>query len=161
MPYRFELGQLEPVYIGVYGDYTVDFDIGVDDDHNEQVVMTVALVEDDNSGSDPFELIFGIRRKSLETEAVSLPEFDHTTARSCVPRENAAAVLDLILDAVSALVDHVNPSTVAMVTYEADLPVAGIAKYTRISNHMGLLGYTQTEYRRDGTDRKDYWLFTK
>jgi hypothetical protein len=67
----------------------------------------------------------------------------------------------LILASVRKLVEFVNPDTVVMVTYEPDLPAVAMGKYMRICNHMGLLGYTQTEYRRDGTDLKDYWLFTK
>jgi hypothetical protein len=161
MPYTCDPGSPEPVYVGIYGDYTVDFDIGVDEDNAEQIVMTVALVEDEESGSDPFEIVFGIRSKHLIAGTTGEPSFDHATARKFVPKEHAAAVMDLVLDSLTMLVEHVNPSTVTMATYESDLNVAAMAKYMRISNHMGTLGYRQTQYRRDGTDLKDYWLFTK
>lgn len=161
MPYEFELGAPEDVFVGIHGDYTVDFDLGVDTDTKQQIVMTIALVEDDDSGGDPFGLIFGIRKKDLDTENIVGPFFDHDAARKYVPKEHSGAVMLQILLGLTLLVQHVNPSMVAMETYETDLPVPAMAKYMRICNHMGLLGYAQTEYRRDGTDRKDYWLFTK
>ena len=67
----------------------------------------------------------------------------------------------LVLMGVRMLMNEVKPNVVIMTTFETDLPVSAMAKYMRISNHMGICGYTQTEYRRDGTDQRDHWLFTK
>ena len=47
-----------------------------------------------------------------------------------------------------------------METFDSNLPPAAMGKYMSVCNHMGILGYEMTEYRRDGTDNKDYWLFT-
>jgi hypothetical protein len=70
--------------------------------------------------------------------------------------------MDLVLNGVSALIDSVNPHIVEMATYEADLGHEAMRKYSRISD---LLRYNYrfevTNYWRDGTDLKDYWLFTK
>jgi hypothetical protein len=161
MPYEFKIGQLGDVLIGTYGDYIVDFDLGEDSDSIDTVQMMVGLTEDDHTGSDPFELLFGIRRRSLETGITTPPRYNHATACQYIPKSQRNAVMLLILASVRKLVEFVNPDRVVMVTYEPDLPVVAMGKYMRICNYMGLLGYTQTEYRRDGTDLKDYWLFTK
>lgn len=134
----------------------------VDDaDYEKLVQMSVALVEDVNDGESPFELVFGIRFTNIETGVISGPFFDHDTARQYVPKDRAAQVMDLIVACVNRLLDEVAPSVVAMETFEANLPAVAMGKYMRICNVMGLNSYAQTEYRRDETDGKDHWLFTK
>jgi hypothetical protein len=159
MPYEFALGPPQPVLVGAV-EYSVDFDLGVDTDSGEQVLMTVAMIEDDG-GSDPFELVFGIRRTNIETGITSEPAFDHETARKYVPKDQSEAVMLLILASVRLLVESVNPTSIVVETYEADLPPEAMGKYFRICNHLGVLQYKQTSYRRDATDLKDYWLFEK
>ena len=65
MPYDFlQLGECQPVFYDANGWlYTVDFDLGVDTDAAELIVMSVGLVEESvmtPDGSPVFELIFGI-----------------------------------------------------------------------------------------------------
>jgi hypothetical protein len=161
MPYEFKIGQPGEVFFGTYGDYIVDFDLGEDSDTIEVVQMMVALVEDDDTGNDPFELMFGIRRRSLETGATTLPAFDHEAARQYVPKESADEVMRLVLDSIGKLMETVNPGLITMESFESDLPALAMAKYMRICNRLGELGYTLIECWRDGTDLKDYWFFTK
>jgi len=161
MPYEINIGQPGDVFDGVYGDYVVDFDLGEDSDSIEVVQMVVALVEDDDSGDHPFELMFGIRRRSLETGATSREAFDHETARQYVPRENAEEVLGLVLESIQKLLEHVDPFEIVMESFESDLPGEAMHKYMRICNKLGLAGLDLTECYRDGTDSKDYWFFTK
>jgi hypothetical protein len=57
MPFEIKIGQPSDVFDGTYGDYIVDFELGEDSDTIEVVQMVVALVEDDQTGNNPFELI--------------------------------------------------------------------------------------------------------
>jgi hypothetical protein len=72
MPYEFKIGQPGDVLIGTHGDYIVDFDLGEDSDDIAVVQMMVGLTEDDHTGSDPFELLFGIKRRFVETGVSTL-----------------------------------------------------------------------------------------
>ena len=103
MPFEIKIGQPSDVFDGTYGDYIVDFELGEDLDTLEVVQMVVALVEDDQTGNDPFELMFGIRRRSLETGETSRPVFDHETARQYVRKEDAEEVLGLVLESIRRL----------------------------------------------------------
>jgi hypothetical protein len=161
MAYEFEPGEPKPVETGIYGDYIVDFDLGVDTEAAEQVHMSVALYEDDDTGSDPFGLVFGIRRTSTSTGETSLPAFDHATVGRYVPKERREFTMLLVLRSIRMLVNQVNPDTIFMETFEGGLPVEAMAKYNRISNYLGILGYIQTFYNHSGNDLKDSWLFTK
>jgi hypothetical protein len=69
--------------------------------------------------------------------------------------------MKLILDAIRKLVDEVNPQVIEMSTYEESLPPEAMAKYYSITNLLGQCGFGMTFYKREGTDLKDYWLFTK
>jgi hypothetical protein len=161
MAFEFSLDAPCVPYPGLDGDWIVEFPLGFDLDANHQVMMTVALVEDEVTKNDPFELIFGIRTVDFDTSVASPPQFDHQTARLYVSKERSAAVLHLICDCVRALLESVNPSSVAMVTHEANLPGPAMGKYMNICNMLGLCGYGQIKYERDATDGRDHWLFTK
>jgi hypothetical protein len=160
MPYEFEIGQMGGVLVRNH-DYIVDFDLGEDSGTIEVVQMVVALVEDDDTGNDPFELMFGIRRRSLETGKTSDMIFDHATARLYVPRDFAEDVMGRVLESIRALIKHVDPYSVSMESFESALPGPAMHKYMSVCNELGVLGYSLTECWRDGTDQKDYWFFTK
>ncbi len=161
MPYEFKIGEPGEVLTGVYGDYLVDFDLGEISDTVDVVQMVVALVEDDETRSDPFELMFGIRLRSLETGKTSETFFDYQTARTYVTKQEAELVMPRILESVRRLVRQVNPFELVMELFEADLPGPAMHKYMSICNELGRLGYSMTKCWRDGTDLKDYWFFTK
>jgi hypothetical protein len=161
MAFELDLGGLSEVEIGYDGDYNAQFTVGYDLDANERVVMAIALIEDAERAG-VFALVFGLLVSDLEGANEQGPFFDHATARKYISRADAIPVMDLVLNGVSALIDSVNPHIVEMATYEADLGHEAMRKYSRISD---LLRYNYrfevTNYWRDGTDLKDYWLFTK
>lgn len=161
MPYEVTLGQPQPINYGFEGDSSVDFDLGIDPEAGEGARMTVALVEDTDSGNDPFTLLFGVRLTSLETDETKVFIFDHATARRYAPEDVAGEILVLVLESLQMLVEAVNPTTIIMGTYETALPPSAMVKYERISKLLELLGYTETSYYRDATDLRDHWLFTK
>lgn len=146
--------------MGIEGDYTVDFDLGVNSDTNERVFMQVALYEHDH-GPNPFDLLFGIRRQDLDTGAVSGAFFDLQTVRLVVPKAQRQNTLGRVLESLILLVRYVDPFEITMQTFYGDLNAGAMLKYDRISSALGVLGYSLKAYWRDGTDLKDHWLFTK
>jgi hypothetical protein len=160
MGFEFELGDLSDIDWHAT-EYIVDFTIGFDLENRERISMAIALIEDEEGGTDPFALTFGIMKTPIDGGAAEGPFFDHATCRTFVSKENAEAVMNLILVAVRKLVAEVEPQTVEMATYEEALPPPAMAKYYRITNCLGQCGFGMTSYQRDGTDQKDYWLFTK
>ena len=122
MPYEVTLGPPQPVNYGFEGDSSVDFDLGIDAEAGEGARMTVALVEDTDSGNDPFTLLFGVRLTSLETDETQAIIFDHATARRYAPKDLAGEILVLVLQSLQMLVEEVNPSRIIMATYETALP---------------------------------------
>src|SRR4029079_17661142 len=123
--------------------------------------MVVALSENDVTGSDPFSLLVGIRLFSIETGEHLETIFDHQRARDFVSREQAAPVNLLILQAISMLVEHVNPGSILMETYEPELPAEAMVKFTRYSNRLQELGYAVENHYRSEDDLKDYWSFSR
>lgn len=160
MCFKFELGDVPDVEWGAC-EYVVDFAIGFDLDSRERISMAVALIENEEGGTDPFALNFGILRTPIDEGASVGPFFDHETCRKYVSRQNASAVMNNILASIQVLVEKVKPQLIKVSTYEEALPPAAMKKYYMICNHLGLHGFKMESYERDGTDRKDRWLFTR
>jgi len=160
MSFEFDLGKLNDVEWGSK-EYIVDFTVGFDFENEERISMAVALIEDEGGGTDPFALTFGIMRSGMEGGTIYGPLFDHAACRKYVNKTNAPAVMKLILEAIRKLVDAVNPQIIAVTTYEEELPHEAMAKYYNVTNFLGQCGFGITSYKRDETDLKDYWLFTK
>lgn len=127
MAFEFDIDQPEPVFVGPT-DYVVDFTLGYDLDRGERILMSVVLFKDD-SGGDPHELAFGIRRQDVFTGTTSNYAFDHETAKSYVPKDKRQLVSLLVLSAVRALVERVRPKIVVMETFESNLPAPAMGKY--------------------------------
>jgi len=124
-------------------------------------MMSVALVEDDEGG-DPHEIVFGIRRQNLETREVTDYDFDQATGRKYIQDDGTAKlVMYLVLSAIQPLVNASKAKTIVMETFHPYLPQKAMGKYARISSELERCGFTMKEHRRDGTDGKDYWLFTR
>jgi hypothetical protein len=155
MGFEFDLGDLSEVDWGA-DEYVVEFTIGFDIESEERVSMAVALIEDKEGGADPFALTFGVMTRGINGGQSRGPLFDHAACRRYVSRENAPAVMKLILEAIRKLVDEVNPQAIAMATYEEALPPQAMAKYYNITNMLGQCGFGMTSYSREGTDQKDY-----
>ncbi len=161
MPFDFSLGTPTEPLPGFVGDYTVDFDLGLDSDTNERVFMQVALYEHEDQPN-PFSLLFGIRRQNLDTFHVGPADFDHATVRELIPKGQRENTLDKVIESIQMLVESVDPFEITMETYDENLDAEGMKKYSHISNALAELGYTETLLPRDGTeDQRDHWSFTK
>ena len=142
--------------------FVIDIVLGYDLDSNERVLESVAFFDADaNDSGVVHELAFGIRTQNIDSGVVSGFAFDHATARRYVTRERADVVSFLILRAIGELVTEIHPSQIAMETHENKLPAEAMGKYMKVISKLGLLGFGMTTYRRDATDFKDYWFFSR
>jgi hypothetical protein len=159
MPYVFELERefdQEP-YIDGQGSRIIDFALGYDFDRFLIVLMSVMLVPDESGA---FELCFGIRTRNAERSSeVSPPDYSVTTARRFVPEAANQDVLATVLAAIIVLVEAVQPETIVMETFHANLPPKAMKKYQRISEVLDKSSYAMTDQFRDELDGKDYWAF--
>lgn len=160
MPFWFVVGGPSPV---ARGDryYVSDITLGYDTDTDERVLMSVALLEADDGG-DPHELVFGIRLENLRTWEITAFDFDQATGRKYIQGRGAAdLVMYLVLSAIRPLVNHSNAKTIVMESFHPNLPAKAMGKYARISSELKRCGLKLKDHWRDGTDGKDYWLFTR
>ena len=158
MTYRLDIEEdfdRDPVADG-FGWKTIRFQLGVDFEGDIIVYMAVVFAFKEKG---IYDLRFGTeeRRLSREEWAVEL-DYSIEQSKRYIPVEHRPKVLDLLLQAIDAILTSTKANKVTMESFYHHLPDKALAKYNKIAAVMHRNGY-ETADEFAGTNGKRYWLF--
>jgi hypothetical protein len=161
MAYKFDLErdfEREP-FRNAFKDEIISFVLGEDAEDQLLILMTVKLIYKEKG---IYHIHFGIEEIDVaDNNCSSGMDYSIEFSKRYVPKSVRSVVLDTVIDALSCMVDKVNPKKVTMQSFYKILPEKALKKYRKISSYMAERGYGIKEYFPDGNCGVRYWLYER